>query len=229
MLCAVVPDQSGPDRLQGGMAADVPVRREDIRIALPCHQRADDPHAGHAGDVGDDMVKLEVHLHQSLLHVLDMRGRVFDETLALPQVGAQCGDLRLGPEAPAQQAVGMQLAQPSGIADIGLPARHVLGIARVHQDDLEAVLLEDLEGGYPVDAGRLHGHAGDTAGPEPGRQVVQILREGAEGAHGHGAALRADRRHVHRRPDVDRGGTGIDQLHLRVATGLGFRHDMSSA
>lgn len=51
---------------------------------------------------------------------------------------------------------GMQLAQPSGIAVIGLPARHVLGVAGVHKDDLKPMLLKNLKGGDPIDPGGLH-------------------------------------------------------------------------
>jgi hypothetical protein len=40
-----------------------------------------DPHAGHAGDIGDNVVKLQVHLHQRLLHVVDMSGCVFHQPL----------------------------------------------------------------------------------------------------------------------------------------------------
>ena len=57
----------------------------------------------------------------------------------------------------------MQLAQPSRIADIGFATWHILGVAGIHEDDLEAMCLQDLEGRYPVDAGRFHGHAGDAA------------------------------------------------------------------
>ena len=54
---------------------------------------------------------------------------VFDQALALPHVGTQGCDLRRGAEAATEQAVGMQLPQPACIADISLPARHVLRVA----------------------------------------------------------------------------------------------------
>ena len=44
---------------------------------------ADDPQSGCAGDIGDDMVELEVHLGQRLLDVLYMRGGILEQTLAL--------------------------------------------------------------------------------------------------------------------------------------------------
>ena len=47
---------------------------------------ADDPQSSCACDISDDMVELEVHLGQRLLHVLNMRGRILEQTLALTYV-----------------------------------------------------------------------------------------------------------------------------------------------
>ena len=83
----------------------------------------------------------------------------------------------------------MPLSQPSGVADVGLPARHVLGVAGVHEDYVKPVLLEDLEGRYPVDPGGFHRHAGDAAGSDPDDQIVQVVREGTVRAPGHISAV----------------------------------------
>jgi hypothetical protein len=47
------------------------------------------------------MVKLEVHLHEGLLHMLDMRGRVFHQPLPVTQIGTECGDLGIRAKASA--------------------------------------------------------------------------------------------------------------------------------
>lgn len=60
--------------------------------------RADDPQTRRAGDVREDVVELEIHLCQCLLHMLDVRGCVFEQTLALTYVCSQLGDLAFGPE-----------------------------------------------------------------------------------------------------------------------------------
>ena len=52
------------------------MRGQDIWIALAGHDRPDDGHAGDAGDVGYHVMQLQVHLHQRLLHVLNVRRRV---------------------------------------------------------------------------------------------------------------------------------------------------------
>ncbi len=83
------------------MASHVPIGCQNVRIALACNNGSDNPHAGRAGDVGDDMMELQVHLHQCLLHMLDMGGGVFHQPLALAQIGAQSCNLGIGSEAAA--------------------------------------------------------------------------------------------------------------------------------
>ena len=52
-----------------------------------------DPHACHPGNIADHMGELEVHLLQSLLHVLDVMGGIGDQHRALSQIAAQDADL----------------------------------------------------------------------------------------------------------------------------------------
>ena len=91
------------------------------------------PHPGHAGDVRNDVMEVQVHLGQRLLHVLNVGGRVIEQPLTLAQVCAQSGDLALRPEAAPQQPVLMQALQPLCVADVGLVSRDVLGVASIHQ------------------------------------------------------------------------------------------------
>ena len=99
MFFAVVADQRLADCLDRRVAAPVPIGGQHVRIALAVHDRADDAHPGHAGDVRDDVMELQVHLRQRLLHVLDVRRRVIQQPLALTQIGPQRRDLALRPEA----------------------------------------------------------------------------------------------------------------------------------
>ena len=95
--------------------------------------------------------------------MLDMGGGILGEPFPLPHVGAKCGDLCFWPETAAEQAIRVQLAQPSRIADIRFASWHILGIASVYEDDLEARRFTYIESRYPVNAGRLHRHAGNAA------------------------------------------------------------------
>jgi hypothetical protein len=46
--------------------------RQHLGGTLAGEDRADDPQTSRAGDIGDDVVELNIHLCQRLLHVLDM-------------------------------------------------------------------------------------------------------------------------------------------------------------
>lgn len=100
MLLAVVADQRSLDRVHRGFAADIPERGKGLRITLAADNGTDDPHAGRTSDVGDDMMQLQVHLHQCLLHLLDMGSGILSEPFPLANIGAQSGDLSFGAEAP---------------------------------------------------------------------------------------------------------------------------------
>src|SRR3954471_3229513 len=98
------------------------------------------------------MLKLYVHLHESLLHMLYVGRRVFDHPLSKTQIGPQLSDLGAGVKASAKKSVLVKLLQPLSIVDVGLSTGHVLHIASVHQKHFKASSLENLEDRYPVDA-----------------------------------------------------------------------------
>ena len=72
MLGAVASGERLRDRLGAGVAAVMAQARQRLRIALAGNDRAYDTQAGRAGDVGDDVVQLKIHLRQGLLHMLDV-------------------------------------------------------------------------------------------------------------------------------------------------------------
>ncbi len=146
VLLAVIADQRLTDCLRGGVAASVAMGGEHRRVALPGHEGADDGHAGRPCYVRHHVMELQVHLRQSFLHVLDVRARIVQQPFTLTQVAPQDGNLALQPETGPEQPILMQPLQPLGITDVGLASRHVLGVAGIDQDDLEAALVEDLEG-----------------------------------------------------------------------------------
>lgn len=87
VLGLVVATQRLTDCFGGGFAPHIAMLGEDISIALAGHDGPDDLHAGDTCDVLNDVMQLYVHLHQCLLHVLDVGRRVFQQALALPQIG----------------------------------------------------------------------------------------------------------------------------------------------
>jgi hypothetical protein len=156
-------------------------------------------------------MKLQVHLGQRLLHVLDVRGGIFEQALALAQIRAQFRDLGFGLEAGAQQAIGMEPLEPLGILHVCLAPGHLLGVARIDQKHLEAAILQDLEDRDPVNAGRFHDDAGDATNLEPVGQPVQVGGKGPEAAHGFVCPVRSHGRHVHGGPNIDGCGMGMNQ------------------
>ena len=155
---------------------------QHLRVTLAGEDGADDAQAGGAGDVGDDVMELNVHLGQRLLHMLDVRGRVLKKTLALTHVGSQLRNLSFGSKAGPQQSKRMEPLQPLGIADISLAPRHVLGVTRVDKKHSEPPCIEKLENRNPVDAGRFHDDGLDAAFRKPVNQPIQIGREGTKAA-----------------------------------------------
>src|SRR5512134_3440507 len=112
MFGLVVSNQGCTNRFDTRPAVTIAHLRQYVWIALSANDGADDPHARGAGDVGDNVVQLEVHEGQRLLHVLDVRSRVVQMPLSEPQIGPQRGDVTTQSEARAQQSAGVQALQP---------------------------------------------------------------------------------------------------------------------
>ena len=83
MLLTPVSGQRGSDLRLRGMAAPITMGGQYGRISFTRNHGADDPHAGFARDVGHHVMELNVHLHQRLLHMLDVRRAVVQQALAL--------------------------------------------------------------------------------------------------------------------------------------------------
>jgi DNA invertase Pin-like site-specific DNA recombinase len=91
----------------------------------------------------------------------------------------------------------MKLAEPCGIADVCFAPRHVLGVTRIDQNDLEPVLLKNLIGRDPIDPGGFHRDTGHATRFEPVRQIMQVLRKCAKHTHWRLSAGWVDCCHVH--------------------------------
>ena len=180
MLRPVVSGKRGLDFILRGAAAEVPVSRKEGRIGNPGHDVAKDAQAGNAADVADHEMKLQVHLHEGLLHALNTGARRLNQGLAVSHVAAQRRDVRSRSEASAKQANAVKLLKPLGVRDIAFAAGHVLDVPRVHEEHLESAGLQDLEHRDPIDAGRFHGDGLDAATDQPLRQPVQVCSERLE-------------------------------------------------
>jgi hypothetical protein len=109
-------------------------------------------------------------------------------------IRAQSHDAVARTKAPAQETMFVQLLKPLCVVHVGLSARHILHVTRIHKEDFETARLEDLEDRDPVHAGRFHCDGLDAEANEPVGHRVQIAAEAFEctdrlvveiGAHGH--------------------------------------------
>src|ERR1700688_1466968 len=92
--------------------------------------------------------------------------------------------------------MGMKLAQPRGIADIGLASEHVLSVPRIDQNHIKPALLQDLVDRNPIDPRGFYRDTRYAARFEPVRQIMQVLRECAERAHRQVGASGVHRSHI---------------------------------
>ena len=206
----IVPGEGGRDLGFGGPAPAVAMPSQHPRVALAGDDVAEDPQAGHAGDVADDERQLHVHLHERLLHALDLRRGALDEGRPVPQIGPQCHDLVRRPEAPPQEPHDVQVAQPLRVRDITLTPRHVLHMPRVDQAHLKAAGLEDFKDRDPIHARGFQRHVRNAAGREPVGEPVEAGGERVEGAHRHRVPIRRHRGDMVRGPAVEPGRVRVE-------------------
>jgi hypothetical protein len=114
--------------------------------------------------------ELDPGVLEHLLEPLDRPGPLVDLRLAKPGQIAQLADLPRRHEAGADQPVLHQLADPFRVLDVPFAAGDVAQVLRVEQSALESI-LERLEHGLPVRAGRFHS---DQRHCEPRQPLAEV-------------------------------------------------------
>ena len=66
---------------------------QHLWIALTGEDGTNDLHSGHAGQIADDVMELDIHLVQGLLHMLNMSTGITGQVVTLAHVRAQHADL----------------------------------------------------------------------------------------------------------------------------------------
>ena len=85
MLRPVIPDQRSGDHFFACPYAFMAKLGQRYRIPFTGEDGVYNRQPGQAGDVADDVMQLQIHLIQSLLHVIDVRGGHLHEALAMPE------------------------------------------------------------------------------------------------------------------------------------------------
>jgi hypothetical protein len=146
-----------------------------------------------------------VHLRQGFLHVLDMLAGHLHQIVAVPHQRTHRAHIPIRAERGMQQSHRMQILDPLALMKIRALTRHVLHIPRIHQTRLDAVLLQHVVDGNPINPSGLHRRRGDATAHQPFGHLVQIAGEGFALSH---RMLVPSRRYGHEDlpgPDVDAG------------------------
>jgi hypothetical protein len=125
VLGTVVSHQGLCNRFRAGCYFRVARFGEFSRIPFSRQNGVHDRQTGNPGDITDDVMELDVHLIESLLHVLAVnRGHLYQRFAMAPDRTHGADGLRRTMRCP-KKANGMQILQPLAIRDIALPAGYV--------------------------------------------------------------------------------------------------------
>ena len=172
-------------------------------------------------------MKLHVHLHQRLVHVLDVGCGVVQQPFSMAQIRPQCCNPPRGMEAPAQQSVLVQLLEPLCVVDVGLATGNSLGVSRVDQHHFHSPSLKDLERRDPIHPGRFHCHRRNPHPLEPFGQAIEFVGERRERTHRFGIQIFGHRHHMELRTDIDPGGPWMNHGPLSLLTFRSCHHSLS--
>lgn len=115
---------------------------QDQRVTFTGHNRPDDQLAGHAHNVAEDALELEVHLLQGFLHVQNMRRTMLDQFATIAHQRAQDRNLVIGAKRRVQQAERVQLLQPLGIIPITFASRNRFDMPSVDEIGGDPMLFQ---------------------------------------------------------------------------------------
>ena len=210
VLLAVVADQRFHDGLFTGANARVTQLSQLKRIAFSGKDCVHDGQAGGSIEIADDVMNLQIHPIQRLLHVLEMKGGQLDEIVAMTPQRTDRANFGVGTKGTTQQSRRMKVLNPLAVGNIGLSARHVLDVMGVDQSHVDLALFQNLEKRNPVHSGRLHGYGPNLALLKPVRQSFQIDGEGGEAPDRLWIAIRGHGHEDLRGAYIDSRGVGLD-------------------
>ena len=179
-------------------------------IALALQDGLDDGQAGDAGQIADDVLELNVHLGQGLVHEADLIGGTTDEAVAVTEERADDANNLRGAKAGVEQTHRVKILEPLTILDVGLATGEIFAMTGIDQADLKAGGVEDLEERNPIDAGGFHGDGSDATGFEPVTQLEQRIGEGLKGTDGLGIGVWRDGDPDFAGADVNAGGVRVE-------------------
>jgi len=165
MFRPVIPLQRFGNGVRTGCDAIVAILRSGTRVARSRDDRAENAHPRHACHITNNVVQVQIHLIQRLLHVLNMFDRHPDQIVSMAEETAELADVLRRTKRRRQQPIRMQLLEPSTIEAIRFRTpRDIFDVAGIDESDLKASGLEDLKQWNPVHPGGFHHDCGNPAG-----------------------------------------------------------------
>lgn len=210
MLGSPVALEAAGDGVSGSLDAMIFEGGQLERIALARQDGLEDGQSGDARQITDDMLKLNVHLGEGLVHEADLIGGTTDEAAAMTKEGADdANDIR-GTKAGIEQPHRVKILEPLAVLDVGLAPGEMLAMTSVDQTDLHTGRIEDLEERNPIDAGGFHGDGPDATGFEPIAQLQECIGKGIKGADGFGISVGWNGDPDFASADVNAGGVRVE-------------------
>ena len=156
MLRTVIAHQTFGHDLATGFNARVAQAGEPGGFAFSQEDGIDNGQPAESGDVTNDIVQLEIHLGESLLHEKHLARSALEQGVAMAQNAANRANGLRGPERASQQSHAMEVLQPLAVLDVGFAPRHPFDMAGVDQTNFQPPALQDLKKGDPVNPCGFH-------------------------------------------------------------------------
>ena len=222
-LCRpIIPLERFGNGVRTGFDAIVPILRSGPRVALSSDDRAENAQTRHACHITNNVVQVQMHLIQRLVHVLNMFDRHLEQIVAMAEETAELADVLRRTKRRRQQPIAMQPLQPSTIETIRFrTARDILDVACIDEGDRKPAGLKNLKQRNPVHPSGFHGDGSDTTGFQPVGQTMQVTGKGATFLDRLGIAICGHTDPMLLSTHIDAGGMRMDERHI-LGKGRGF-------
>jgi len=135
---------------------------------------ANDELAGLPSDISDGLRKLDIHLEQGFLHMLDVGGAVLDKLSTVTKESAKSDEIGCGTEGSFKQAVAVKSLDPLAVFNIGLATGDPLERTRANETAMEAEGFQQFKDGYPIDPRTFHGDSANIMLLQPMTDGMQV-------------------------------------------------------
>ena len=142
VLGAIVAGERFDERRRGRLDALVAMLGQRGGITFTVEDGRDDRRASLTGDVGENVMNLEVHLIERLVDMLNVPAGVAHERVALAPECSHATHFGGGAKSRPEETNGVQVLEPLAVHHVCFATGHVLHVAGIDQANLDLRLLE---------------------------------------------------------------------------------------